>query len=554
MNFKKQITGLLLTLAIVSCDKDALELGDQSGFFGSENFESFVELFDITTNNSIDFDGIQSDNLTLAPLGAFQNEGIQDYTAHYVTQLTLPTKPNFPVTTVTNSDGTTTTTVNPVTVEKVIIYVPYFIKSKTGTSPNETYVLDSIYNKTVSDKINLKIFRNNYLLRDFNPGSTTSQNYFTNQYNDFNNALGSNPQLNLGITGASTTENTEFVFSKDKILNKIPKIDGTFEDENLAPGLFAQLQKADFQAIINEFVIEQKFPSTSNVYNQNVFNNYFRGLFFKIDETIGSKHALGLLNFSGGFVRVYYKEQPTTGDASIKTMDIKFGGKNVSLVEKQNDIQTTSNIVIKPYQDNIQTFQLNLFNRSNSISDRDELKELRARFKDEKWLLNNVDLTFHVVDDLERINPPRLYVYDFTNNKVLADFVDDSSQNTSAKFRFTTFGGFYNKTTKAYVFRLTNHIRSILTPTPDGESEAAADEDLTKALELANIKIGLVAVENISDFSLINTKTGSTINERFIPRSAVYQMRATVLYNIDAVDVSKKPELKINYIKPKNNN
>jgi|688.fasta_scaffold01276_31 hypothetical protein len=541
MNFKKIIPGFFFTLAFFSCDTDAIELGDQSAFFGSENFDSFIEVFNISPKDNPDIiSGLQSDNLAIAPLGSFDNVGIQKYNAHYVTQVVLPEKPTFPLAT----DGS----VNPVVVEKVVLYVPYFIRSTTGTAPNQTIVLDSIY-KNDTDKLNLKIFKNNFLLRDFNPGSSSSQAYFTNQYNDFNNALGSNPQLNLGITDAPTSENTEFVFSNQNIINKVPKVDGTFEDQSLPPGLFAQLQKADFQQIIEEYRIEQRFPSTSRVFNQNIFNNFFRGLFFKVDEAIGAKQALGLLNFNQGYLRVYYRDQPT-GATAIKTLDFRLGGKSASLVEKVNSIGTDNQqIVINPYLDKIYTFQLNLFNRLSSDAGLSELMALRARFKNEKWLLNSVDMTFHVVESPTRKNPPRLYLYDFTNKRVLADFVDFSADGTPGKLRYSNFGGIYSKTAKAYTFRLTNHIRSILAPASSSQVET---EVLTKAFELANIEIGLVAVENISDFSLVSAKTGTTVVDRFIPKSVVYQPFTTILNNVGTADASKKPTLKINYIKPRN--
>ena len=55
--------------------------------------------------------------------------------------------------------------------------------------------------------------------------------------------------------------------------------------------------------------------------NNAIFKNYFRGLYFKV-ESLGSSNSMAMMNFAGGTVTVYYREDNKITDAQgVVTFD-----------------------------------------------------------------------------------------------------------------------------------------------------------------------------------------------------------------------------------------
>lgn len=535
MKFKTLFFSLFSTVALISCDTDSLELNngifdDQNFIFASENFSLDVESHEISS--------IQSDNLGVAPLGVYHNADLQRVETHYVTQLLLPSpRPTF-----IPKDQTDPEVIAPL--EKVVLYVPYFGRN-TQTADDPSYVLDSVYTHSsveANRKLDLKIYKNNFLLRDFNPSNSSGQTYFSSQYNDINNALGSNLPLNTHPDNPSTV-NTEFEFSNSQIQWEIPKANADDEEkfEKLSPGLKVELKGAalaDFRLILNEFVKEQLSPSTSAVFNQNIFNNYFRGLFFKVTQHNDQTQALGMLRFNEGFIRMYYKETNEQDVKTIRNIDLKLGGRSISL---QNNISLTptnydsnKHFILRGGQGT--KTEVNIPN--------DVLTNLKNKvnLSSNSWLINDATITFFVNEELVNSDVKstfRILLYDLNNGRMLSDFNLDAIANsaTPEKDRRILYGGRLIKidNKKAYRIRIVEHLKNMI-----------------KNNNVDNVKLGLVVVSNVTDITFRDTNlilpviNSSPINVK-IPTSSTVHPFSTVLYKNHVDNGDKNLELKITY-------
>ena len=137
--------------------------------------------------------------------------------------------------------------------------------------------------------------------------------------------------------------------------------------------------------------------------------------------------------------------------------------------------------------------------------------------------------------------PERIYLYNFTNNAAILDYVLGTSATNKSTSKFI-FGGYIKKdaTSKrgvSYKVNITNHIRN-----------------LVKYSDARNVKLGVVVTEdiNVSDFKKLRT-TNDFISQA--PKASVMNPLGTILYgnNLPDTDVnySKRLHLEIYYTKPK---
>jgi hypothetical protein len=202
---------------------------------------------------------------------------------------------------VTNSPKFYRTASN-IIIDSVYLYVPYFssVESTDATSGDTTYKLskDSIFG---DKEIDLKVYESNYYLRDNDPatGFQQPQYYYNNQQNEIEATLDLSAPLNIdnrNIQDSTATpdnsQNSKFVFSNKQI--KLYKNIGTPNvaiKERLAPGMLLSLNKGFFrQKIFN--------APTGVLFNNNAFVNYFRGLYFKVNNATSSVNqgSLAILN------------------------------------------------------------------------------------------------------------------------------------------------------------------------------------------------------------------------------------------------------------------
>lgn len=574
-----KISFLFLALLFISCDKDFNTVG--SDLIGDEHFIHGVDT-DVTVKAyTVPTGEVQTNNLPINPLGIYDNAVFGKTKANFVTELTLnSTNPSF---------GTN------IEMENVVLYIPFFSQVKSSAADgSKTYALDSIYGATQSNlenkKMKLSVFENGYFLNTTDPSDNfqSLQKYYSDldatintwkKGNDGNgNSVANGTRLN---DSQNTAENDQFYFNDDEIIvYKRKLINGNYVyvdasgnqlanqndpslrviDQRLAPGIYLELNKAFFKKKILE-------ASSDNLFNNNAFRNYFRGLYFKLEEiSPGQGGALALLNFSNAKLDIYYKSISSGAtESTSKIVNISMGtasGANcVSL--QDNTFSTIFSTGLNEPGNNLagttvgQNQKLYLKGGNGSVVYIDlfgdavdangtplELLEYRAN----DWLINDAYLNFYVDQAAltslsKREEPLRLYLFDATNNKPLVDYTLDTSTGISPKKSKVIHGGIIQVDSNGkginYKIKLTNHINNLFN---------SSNVNLNK-----NVRLGLCVTETIattSNYYFKNVKNIRGQQIAFFPITSIFSPLGTILHGTNATDAAKRLKLVINYTKP----
>lgn len=533
---------LLLCLTIVffaSCDKDFNEIG--ADIVGDDHYGFNKDSLSTVVAYDQQIGAVQTNkvtgstlNLPINLLGSYNNPVFGKTTASFVTQLEL-------------ASINPTIGVNPV-VKKVELTIPYFSTlTDTDDDGNHTYELDSIHGDA---KIKLSIYASNYYLRDLDPesGFQQPQKYFSNQTPDFDANIDPLHTARLNDSSA-TSQNEEFFFDPAEIIT-YKTVDGSQQvDTRTAPGMKISLNDAFFQ--------EKLFGAgaTGNLANNSVFKEYFRGLYFKVENAGISpdQGSLAQLNFKSGKITVSYQVATSESDATPieKTLVLNLAGNTVNLFENQpssaftdavatsNTVQGDERLYLKGGAGSVAVIEL--FGPDadgNGIAD--ELEELRTK----GWLVNEANLTFYI-DNAAMAGtsePNRIYLYDLNNNRPLIDYYADvTTLGSNPKFNKYIHGGIIERDADdhgvRYKIRLTNHIRNLLN----------ADIDST------NVRLGLAVTETIGNVTTAKLKTPVSFIDR-IPAASAGNPLGTILYGSNpAVPEDKRLKLVIYYTKPNQN-
>jgi hypothetical protein len=532
---KKFILGFV-ALVFVSCDKDFNTI--DANIIGENNYnlKSFRSKNVIAYNQGLGV--MQSNNLPVNPLGVYQDPNFHTTTAHFVTQLQL------------SSANLNPTFGASLKVEKVELVVPYFFdprKKVTASDGTSTYVLESIYG-TPESKMKLSVFENGYFLRDTNPASgfTEGQTFFADQRPDFDlNRYGTDADGNSVLFGSrlndstAVNQNDAFFFDKSEIKEITVDDDGDTTTTYLPPALKLNLNKEYFE---NKIVSD---VGKANMVNNNVFKNYFRGLYFKIEKIPGENGALALMDFTKGKVTITYTEAGVVSGETTrieKTIELNMSGNTVSL-------QDISNVNME-YSDALSNVNaatgdeklylkgglgsmtvIDLFGNSGQL---DSLRTLN-------WRINEASLTFYIDRDelgLTVVEPNRVYLYDLNNNRPLLDYFTDVTTNTTApkNGKFVHDGIIQKLPTDEsnrgdrYRIRITNHVANLIR------------NDST------NVRLGLVVTEDYRIVSNMDRKNPGSSTIKKAPMASVMNPLGTILHGTaPAVPADKRIKFEIFY-------
>ena len=577
-----KITLLLATFfAFTSCDKDFNSLG--SDLVDDTHFD--LEKYDGATvvAYSKATGPVQSNNLSVNSLGIYKNPVFGTTTSHFVTQIELGT---------TNPNVGTNITIDPVK-DSVYLYIPYFSHLDTDATEADTYVLDSIYGDREST-FNLKIYRNGYTLRDFspNPDPNDITSYKQKYYNNDKSLVEGNIASAQINNSTNVSENTSFKFNKSVIIKYKTDANGNFinnsgdivtdiEDrvveDKFEPGMWINLDKEFFRTQVLQA------PSGS-LLNNSVFADYFKGLYFQVEENAGQNGVMAMLDFSKGKIYIEYHSDitTTTSAGSTTTNDereliLNLKGNTINFFDYENnsayqnyqtnlnnsdEVNGDSRLYLKGgegsvvYIDLFGTLDVQKFNDegvliSGSNGVPDELDELRVEGK----LVNEANLVFYIDNSVTGMDSPdgrpeepkRIYLFDATNQAPILDYLVDSSTRFNTKENKYNFDGIIqldetDKGTK-YKIRITNYINRIINDD---------DEELNK-----NLTLGLSVTENIAVSSNASLKSPITVGSnqiKHIPFASVMNPLGTVLFgtNIAPGDINeaKKLKLEIYFTKP----
>ena len=559
-----KISFLLLFVLFISCDKDFNSL--DSDVIGEDHFD--LEQYEV--ENLVAYSKatgpVQANNLPLNALGVYNNTKFGVTKAHFVTQVELGTEnPSFGY--------------NPV-IDSVYLYVPYFSEiQSTETSGERIYELDSVYGNAETGKFKLSVVENGYFLRDFDPTDNlqSSQKYYSNDKPLIDPFKGTEILNN----SSATSQNNEFYFSKKELYIYKTNGAGLYLDSNGAvlsdqndvslrvikerktPGMWLDLKNSFFQQKIIDAT------ASGNLFNNNSFKNYFRGLLFEVEEINLGQGALAILDFSRAELKILYKASadPTVENPNpVRTrrnFSLKMGynasstlrNNSINFLEHTNSSDYTSGLAAANEVTGSERLYIKGGNGSVAFIDlfnATELQTLRNNVANNDWLVNDARLTFYV-DKSQMLNvsnePERIYIYDAKNNVVLLDYTYDSSTSSNAKKNKLVFGGIIEREVDEskkgikYTVRITEHIKSVLKVDSDGEY-------------MDNIKIGISVTESINLVSTAMLKTPFTANGleiKSIPLASILNPLGTVLYGnviTDPLDEDKKLKLNIYFTKP----
>ncbi|WP_294819933.1 DUF4270 domain-containing protein [uncultured Flavobacterium sp.] len=536
---KKFIIALSI-VSVAACDTDYNSIGsdiiDDDVHYGMTKLVVPVTAYDRATGV------IQSNNLPVNTLGAYDNPVFGKTVAHFVTQVEL---------------ATANPTLYEPEVDSVYLYVPYYSSieetdSETGIT---TYALDSIYG-TEGGKINLEVYRNGFFLRDSDPGTSfvTGQKYYSDDM-----PLVDAAKVGARLNNFSAAQSTDFAISKAEIeRSAVPEGQSVAKVvERKAPGIFMYFDKNEFQNMLFG-------PGAAGkLVNNNVFKEYFRGLYFKVTQT--GQSVMISPRFDQGTITIKYRDYIacTTCPGGVhsvekeaKTMTLNLKGNTVNFFENTPNPDYAS-VIATP--DNVAGDEkLYIKGGVGSMAFIDINEDLLAALEPDeatgKTLINEANLVFYVdkAAMAGAIEPLRVTLYDVNNKRPLTDYYNDVSTTAlNPKYDKFVHGGILEKDANGegkYKIRITDHINNLV------------NKDST------NVKLGLVVTEYINltgNAALREPLEGETftnngltapVQVNTLPVSSVMQPFGTILFgtNIPLGDpnYNKRLKLEIFYTKP----
>ena len=540
--------GLITVSIFTSCDKGYNELG--TNIVGDDHF-GFERYTGATVKSYNQKLGpVASNNLPINPLGFYYNPAFGTTQANFVTQVEMTTtSPTF------NNTDPEEYDVNPTVLDSVVLDIPYFKTLKnTDNEGLKTYELDSIYGVDES-KFKLSIYQSNYFLRDLDPDQSLgeTQLFYTDKDAEINN--NKIPVLLNDLPTSDTRnsdghENAQFYFDKREHKTTAPNETAGGEDvvTRTPPSMRLHLNKTVFSNLI------LTAPS-GQLSNNSVFKNYFRGLYFKVEN--GNPGNMANINFRGGKITLYYNEdkKSTNAEGAVtysrenKTFTLNLTGNTVSLLDNSNEntdyltatnntTDESSKIYLKGGQGSMAVIDIFGPDADNNGT-ADEVEAIKAN----GWLINEANLIFYVdknaMSDSRTIEPNRIFLYDLTNKKVLADYIYDFTSNSAnPKLNKSIFGGIIQKEDVdngrglKYKIRITNHVRNLI------------KNDST------NVRLGLSVTESINNIGLSKLKTPNSYSTS-APTMSLASPLGTILYGSSpVVPDDKRLKLEIYYTKP----
>ena len=517
---------LFIIVALASCEEDIDIIGSE--IVGDNTFIEPDQ-----TNSVIAYSRklvpIQTNGLSAYQLGINNNPIYGKSTANLLSQLTLgQTDPKF-------GDS--------VSVDSVVLYIPFFSESETVGEDTLNYTLDSVYGK---DPIDISLFESKYFLRDLDPesGFQESQNYYSDLETTFNN----NPSL----LGDLIFKVEDFVPSDEGFTFKTNETgaDGDTIVENLAPGLRVKLP-VDF---FKEKIVDQE--GSNELLSNSNFKNYFRGIYFKAESATAGGN-LFLFDPSEANITLHYSFYDENDDEDNRgegELELNFNGINVSLLNNelpQNIATAVENPDIENGDENlylkggdgiaavVQLFgnednlNANLEPGPNGVAD--ELDMLR----DQKPLINEANLIFYVDKSktaaLES-EPQRIIIFDATNGTVLIDYLTDPTNTENPLTHKTNHLGRLQKDASGngdyYKIRITTHVSDLI------------NRDST------NVPLGLMVTDNVVQPNFQDLQNTQAPGLKRVPGTSVLTPKGTILHGSNSQSEDRRLKLQLFYTKP----
>lgn len=585
--FKAVIAIMVLLISFIACDKDFTTIG--TDVIGNDHFEAKDTVYSAITYNR-KLDPVQTNGLSSNLLGVYYDPIYGPSSANVVSQMTLGTQPS--------GDN--------IELKSVVISIPYFshINSDDPTDDDghPNYILDSLYGNQDA-AMRLSIYRNNYFLRDYDPESDFEDNQ--KYYSDGSASLSENISSELDSELIHVIE--EFKPSSETIVLTEINEDGVEEDtEVLAPRIRIVLEEEEDLQYWQELIIDK--VGEPELSNTNNFKNYFRGLYFKMEDTSGDG-SMVMLNFSASTANVTLNytnvsdltdtdgddipdvaDADVDGDGNIDTGSLDTDGdgiKDTADVDQTegndiNDDGIDDIIVLVNERTSVLNFtgnRVNLFENSFGMmlgDGDDEFGDETLYLKGgqgsmavvELFGIDSVDDDEDIPDELEDfrvraenwlINEANLIFYE-DENQITPDMIDNHKNDRlyvyDLKNNQPIIDYYYDipSTTVPYL-SIVSHLGTRIKDS-DGyyKYKIRITEHITNILQKdsLNTKLGLVLSSNVNSIENADVlwQFGEDDGIENVPSGSVLSPKGTVLYGNNTADTDKKVKLEIYYTEP----
>ena len=458
----------LLSVFIISfsCDNEFSEIG--TGIVGVPDFEIQNTNYPIKTYNK-KITPFESNKLENDLLGYYYDPVFGGSNVNFVGQM-RPTNyaPNFGDNTVLDS---------------VILTIP-FSSNSTTTDEITTYELDSVYG---SSPIKLSVFKNDFLLRNFDPGAgiDDAQKYYSNGSLDSGQLI--EPSL---------------------LESQLLYYDGNYfpSSETIEIGVYNE-ETEDFE-LTSTLNPSLRLHLYNNPLNLSPPEGFWEDMFFERedDDVLQTEN-----NFTPSILQNI--NDTSTDSEGDDLLYLKGGEGSMAVIELFTE-------------DEIGSTQEDYLNEFRDLTD----GQVSA-----KRLVNEAFLEFYVEETLSNSDTPnRLFIYDIDNNIPLADYFFDQTVNaSSADSKYAHLVPLATETNsegveqKKYKIRLTEHINNIIL------------NDST------NVKLGLVVSSNVGAVRSRNFQDDNEVES--IPSGTVLSPKSVILHGNTSQNSEISPKLNIYY-------
>ena len=555
----------LIILSFIACESDFADL--ESDVLNSDlatTFDIESNKYDVITYTKA-LNPVQTNDLLLSTLGVY-DDTYGRTTSSFVTQLTPSSySPDF-------GDETI--------VDSVVVTLPFF-NTVTGTDDdgNTTYSIDSVISTGENyNNIKLRIFENNYFIRDFDPSGdfSTSQAYYSNKTASSSETIsvgaleGQELDFLAALETSHTVDNNIISISEEVYVLEelITEDDGTesLVTERQAPAIRIKLDP-DFWE--QKIIAKEGNPVLSN---QNNFTDYFRGLYFKA-EAVDNKGSFIFLNtgsINSANITIYYSKltASTIDDDTLRdnaTYVLNLESNKINFLENDftlpiNDgdsVNGDSKLYLKGGEGSLAGIKLfDGFDDETGLSNFDKFRNEFVNLENNEYtsskrLVNEANLVFYVDrDQLDLLGedpenePDRIYLYDVANKTPVIDYYLDFTNSITPSFSKTNHLGRLQRVDEEtdgkgikYKLKITEHINNLL------------------MRDSTNVELGLAVSMNVNiedpTISFLQNKVQSSDDSDLsAPVSSILTPRGTILHGNNTSDESKRVYLEIYYTEP----
>lgn len=559
-----RLTTLLVgMLCVLSCDQDPTTIGQD--LIGVDPNDIIKETEFEVTAYSQRLDAVQTGRQIVSTADRPHVLGIYDDPIYgrteysFVSQLSLPFAGlDF------GSHDTDTDMTNPVPaplIERVSIEIPYYSTITGIDGESREFELDSLFNGDVTYKV--EIFRNNYFINSLNPNNLDEdQVYFNDEKSLVENSLDPTP-----IYSNSS-------FKPDNL--EVEVLDRDFEVEQRKTPRFIISEQSDISCIAgcedpnvqDQYVLNSPYTELIQYFQDTILNqegssvlasdsnfqNYFRGLYFKVTPSGAGGNAI-YVNLADAHVnlQVLVSNRDTSdldGDGDVNEINtissafrFDFSPRSVQFIDQEIPVNIENEITSNSNNNGAERLFLKGGPGSAAIIKLFPSDSEFDAFLENNWLINDAYLDFYV--DQSRftgingeIEPERILVYNARNGEILADY-NFTSSNVSALNSNTVHLGRLERETEddlssrgvKYRIRLTNHLNSLLNSTNP-----------------INDPIAVVVSQNVNVITGQRIKDATdSIELENVPLSTVIAPEGTVLHGNLSTDPDKRLQLKVFY-------